>query len=73
MDARLEIRTAGIADLEPIAALFAERHRRDRTGVAFLEPRLEDRAAARELVEPLFSNGRARVAVAEAGGQVAGF
>ena len=36
--------------------------------MAFLEPRLEDRAAARELVEPLFSNGRARVAVAEAGG-----
>ncbi len=73
MDARLEIRTAGIADLEAIAALFAERHRRDRTRVAFLEPRLEDRAAASELVEPLLSNGRARVAIAEAGGQVVGF
>lgn len=73
MDARLTVRPATAADLDSIATLFAGRQRRDRTRVAFLEPRLEDRAAARELVEPLLSGSRARVAIAEAGGQAAGF
>ncbi len=73
MAGTIAVRPVTPDDLDAAAALFASRHRRDRTRIPYLEPLLEEAAAARELIRPLFENGRARGAIAEAGGAVAGF
>ncbi|MCO5203132.1 MAG: GNAT family N-acetyltransferase [Chloroflexi bacterium] len=73
MVASLTVRPARAGDLDAAASLFAARHRHDRTRIPHLEPRLEEPAAARELIRPLFENPRGQGAVAESGGSVAGF
>ncbi|MBE0608421.1 MAG: GNAT family N-acetyltransferase [Dehalococcoidia bacterium] len=73
MVVELTVRPVNPADLDAAAALFAARHRRDRERIPHLEPRFEDAAGARELIRPLFENPRARGAIAESGGAVAGF
>lgn len=73
MVAELTVRPVNPGDIDAAAALFAARHRRDRERIPHLEPRFEDTAAARELIRPLFENPRARGAIAESGGAVAGF
>lgn len=73
MVAALTVRHLNPGDLDVAAELFAGRHRRDRTRIPRLEPRLEDVDVARELIRPLFENARAKGAIAEAGGTVAGF
>jgi GNAT superfamily N-acetyltransferase len=73
MAADLSVRPAYHADLDAAAGLLAARHRRDRARIPHLDVRLEEPAAARELVAPLFENPRARGAIAESGGRTVGF
>jgi GNAT superfamily N-acetyltransferase len=73
MVSAITVRPANADDLDAAAALFAARHRRDRSRIPNLEPRIEEARAARELLRPLFESGRADGAIAEAGGAVAGF
>jgi len=69
----LTVRYATGADLRAMAAMFAARHRADRARTPYLDPQLEDPAAALGLVAPLLDSGRAQVAIAESDGQPAGF
>ncbi|MBT5773088.1 MAG: GNAT family N-acetyltransferase [Dehalococcoidia bacterium] len=69
----ITVRDAVAGDLDGCAALLSARHARDRARTAVLPERFERAEACVELLAPLFGSGTANGAVAEVGGELAGF
>jgi ribosomal protein S18 acetylase RimI-like enzyme len=69
----LEIRPFASSDVDPAAALLAERHRRHRAAEPALDPAYEGPAATRPQIESLLADTTASGWVAARGGRVVGY